>query len=94
MDESKAKLGWRLVTRPMGLQIIRATAGAEAPGSKFPQCLHRRGVRKQPQDQQKVSQDRRRLPHEEGIGLSIEFEAFPTDGCLVVLPPDSDDRSK
>jgi hypothetical protein len=31
------------------------------------------------------------LPHKEGIGLSIELKAFPIDGRLVVLPPDTDD---
>lgn len=36
------------------------------------------------------------FPHKEGIGFSIELKAFPVDGRLVVLPPDSgnDDRSK
>jgi hypothetical protein len=33
------------------------------------------------------------FPHKDGIGLSIELKAFPVDGRLVVLPPDSDDRS-
>jgi hypothetical protein len=34
------------------------------------------------------------FPHKEGIGFSIELKAFPIDGRLVVLPPDSnDDRS-
>ena len=31
------------------------------------------------------------FPHKEGIGFSIELKAFPIDGRLVVLPPDSDD---
>jgi hypothetical protein len=31
------------------------------------------------------------FPHKEGIGFSIELKAFPVDGRLVVLPPDSDD---
>ena len=31
------------------------------------------------------------FPHKEGPGLSIELRAFPIDGLLVVLPPDSDD---
>ena len=31
------------------------------------------------------------FPHKEGPGLSIELKAFPIDGLLVVLPPDSDD---
>jgi hypothetical protein len=29
-----------------------------------------------------------------GIGFSIELKAFPIDGRLVVLPPDTDDRSR
>ena len=33
------------------------------------------------------------FPDKEGIGFSIELKAFPVDGRLVVLPPDSDDRS-
>ena len=31
------------------------------------------------------------FPHKEGTGFNIELEAFPVDGRLVVLPPDSDD---
>jgi hypothetical protein len=34
------------------------------------------------------------FPHKEGLGFSIELKAFPIDGRLVVLPPDTDDRSK
>ena len=33
------------------------------------------------------------FPHKEGPGFSIELKAFPVDGRLVVLPPDSDDRT-
>ena len=32
------------------------------------------------------------FPHKDGIGFSIELKAFPVDGRLVVLPPDSDDN--
>jgi hypothetical protein len=32
------------------------------------------------------------FPHKEGIGFSIELRAFPIDGRLVALPPDTDDR--
>jgi hypothetical protein len=31
------------------------------------------------------------FPHKEGLGFSIELKAFPIDGSLVVLPPDTDD---
>ncbi len=31
------------------------------------------------------------FPHKEGIGFNIELKAFPVDGRLVVLPPDTDD---
>jgi hypothetical protein len=34
------------------------------------------------------------FPHKDGIGFSIELKAFPIDGRLVDLPPDSDDRPK
>jgi len=34
------------------------------------------------------------FPHKEGIGFSIELKAFPVDGRLVVLPPDTEERSK
>jgi hypothetical protein len=30
------------------------------------------------------------FPHKEGTGFSIELKAFPIDGRLVVLPPDTD----
>jgi hypothetical protein len=31
------------------------------------------------------------FPHKEGQGFSIELQAFPVDGRLVVLPPDPTD---
>ena len=31
------------------------------------------------------------FPHKEGLGFSIELRAFPIDGRLVVLPPDTDE---
>jgi hypothetical protein len=35
------------------------------------------------------------FPHKEGSGFSIELQAFPVDGRLVVLPPDPlEERSK
>jgi hypothetical protein len=33
------------------------------------------------------------FPHKEGLGFSIELKAFPIDGRLVILPPDSDDNA-
>jgi hypothetical protein len=33
------------------------------------------------------------FPHKEGVGFSIELKAFPIDGRLVVLPPDTDDNN-
>ena len=34
------------------------------------------------------------FPHKEGPGFSIELQAFPVDGRLVVLPPDpAEDRN-
>jgi len=32
------------------------------------------------------------FPHKEGPGFSIELQAFPVDGRLVVLPPDPADE--
>ena len=34
------------------------------------------------------------FPHKDGIGFNIELKAFPIDGRLVVLPPDSDDDNR
>jgi hypothetical protein len=31
------------------------------------------------------------FPHKEGKGFSVELKAFPIDGRLVVLPPDTGD---
>ena len=31
------------------------------------------------------------FPHKEGIGFNIELKAFPIDGRLVALPPDTDE---
>jgi hypothetical protein len=33
------------------------------------------------------------FPHKEGVGFNIELKAFPVDGRLVVLPPDTDDSN-
>jgi len=33
------------------------------------------------------------FPHKEGVGFNIELKAFPIDGRLVVLPPDTEDSS-
>jgi hypothetical protein len=33
------------------------------------------------------------FPHGDGGGFNIELKAFPRDGKLVVLPPQSDERS-
>jgi hypothetical protein len=32
------------------------------------------------------------FPHKDGVGFSIELKAFPMDGRLVALPPDTDDN--
>ena len=32
------------------------------------------------------------FPHKEGIGFNIELKAFPVDGRLVALPPDTEDN--
>jgi hypothetical protein len=34
------------------------------------------------------------FPHNKGIGFSIELKAFPIEGRLVALPPDTDDNRK
>ena len=33
------------------------------------------------------------FPHKEGVGFNIELKAFPVDGRLVALPPDTDDSN-
>ena len=33
------------------------------------------------------------FPHKEGNGFNIELKAFPIDGRLVVLPPDTEDSN-
>jgi hypothetical protein len=33
------------------------------------------------------------FPHSEGPGFNIELKAFPRDGKLVVLPPQSEERT-
>jgi hypothetical protein len=34
------------------------------------------------------------FPHKEGLSVSIELKAFPLDGRLVALPPDSNHDRK
>jgi hypothetical protein len=34
------------------------------------------------------------FPHKEGQGFSIQLQAFPIDGRLVVLPPDPADENR
>jgi hypothetical protein len=33
------------------------------------------------------------FPHKEGTGFNIELKAFPIDGRLVALPPDTEDNN-
>src|SRR5882757_4385401 len=72
-------------------QTARATAPAEAPAPTYLNVFTVEEYENNGKTGKKWTKIGAAFPHKEGIGFSIELKAFPIDGRLVALPPDTDE---
>jgi hypothetical protein len=72
-------------------QTGRVTAPAETPGHTYLNVFTVEEFESNGKTQKKWTRIGAAFPHKEGLGFSIELKAFPIDGRLVVLPPDTDE---
>jgi hypothetical protein len=72
-------------------QTARATAPAEAPSHTYLNVFTVEEFESNGKTQKRWTKIGAAFPHKEGSGFSIELRAFPIDGRLVVLPPDTDE---
>jgi hypothetical protein len=72
-------------------QTARGTAPAEAPAPTYLNVFTVEEYESNGKTQKKWTRIGAAFPHKEGLGFSIELKAFPIDGRLVVLPPDTDE---
>ena len=72
-------------------QIARAPAFAEAMAPTYLNGFTVEEYESNGKTQKKWTRIGAAFPHKEGLGFSIELKAFPIDGRLVVLPPDTDE---
>ena len=75
-------------------QTARATAPAEATAPTYLNVFTVEEFESGGKTQKKWTRIGAAFPHKEGMVFSIELNAFPIDGRLVVLPPDGDDNRK
>ena len=69
----------------------RTTAPAEAPAHTYLNVFTVEEYESNGKTGKKWTKIGAAFPHKEGLGFSIELKAFPLDGRLVALPPDTDD---
>jgi hypothetical protein len=74
-------------------QTARTTAPAEAMAPTYLNVFTVEEYERDGKTQKRWTKIGAAFPHKEGIGFSIELKAFPIDGRLVVLPPDTDDNN-
>jgi hypothetical protein len=74
-------------------QTVPATASAEAPAHTYLNVFTVEEYESNGKTGKKWTKIGAAFPHKEGFGFSIELKAFPIDGRLVVLPPDTDDSN-
>jgi hypothetical protein len=72
-------------------QSARTTAPAEVPAVTYLNVFTVEEYESNGKAQKKWTRIGAAFPHKEGLGFSIELKAFPIDGRLVVLPPDTDE---
>jgi hypothetical protein len=72
-------------------QTARTTAPADEPAHTYLNVFTVEEYETNGKTAKKWTKIGAAFPHKEGIGFSIELRAFPIDGRLVVLPPDTDD---
>jgi hypothetical protein len=72
--------------------LIPASLPAAAPAAIYLNVFTVEEYESNGKTQKKWTRIGAAFPHKEGPGFSIELKAFPVDGRLVVLPPDTDDN--
>jgi hypothetical protein len=72
-------------------QTARTPAPAETPALTYLNVFTVEEYESNGKTQKKWTRIGAAFPHKEGLGFSIELKAFPIDGRLVVLPPDTDE---
>ena len=75
-------------------QTARGPAPAEAPAHAYLNVFTVEEYERDGKTQKKWTKIGAAFPHKEGIGFSIELKAFPIDGRLVALPPDTDEGNR
>ncbi len=75
-------------------QTARAIAPAEATAPTYLNVFTVEEYEANGKTQKKWTRIGAAFPHKEGLGFSIELKAFPLDGRLVALPPDTDDSNR
>jgi hypothetical protein len=73
---------------------VQAPALAEAPSLTYLNVFTVEEYESNGKAQKKWTRIGAAFPHKEGLGFSIELKAFPIDGRLVVLPPDTDEDNR
>ena len=74
-------------------QTANTTASAEATAHTYLNVFTVEEYETNGKTQKKWTKIGAAFPHKEGLGFSIELRAFPVNGRLVVLPPDTDDNN-
>ena len=74
-------------------QTARVQASAETPAPTYLNVFTVEEYESNGKTAKKWTRIGAAFPHKEGMGFSIELKAFPIDGRLVVLPPDTDDSN-
>ena len=72
-------------------QTVRSTAPAEAPSLTYLNVFTVEEYESNGKTQKKWTRIGAAFPNKDGLGFSIELKAFPIDGRLVGLPPDTDE---
>ena len=72
-------------------QTARSTAPAEVTAPTYLNVFTVEEYESNGKTQKKWTKIGAAFSHKEGLGFSIELRAFPIDGRLVVLPPDTDE---
>jgi hypothetical protein len=72
-------------------QTARTQAPAEVPAPTYLNVFTVEEYESNGKTQKRWTKIGAAFPHKEGVGFNIELKAFPIDGRLVALPPDTED---
>jgi hypothetical protein len=75
-------------------QTARGPAPAEAPAPNYLNVFTVEEYESNGKTGKRWTKIGAAFPHKEGIGFNIELKAFPVDGRLVALPPDTEDSNR